>query len=118
ILAAPFAGLPAAPNGGTPLDGSTALACALAFFFGIWTPSFYLWLPRMISSLPFGIDKEGSPQASVAQLEGVDLWVESRLNEEGIETVQAMATAAIERLVRRAYFTPGRLLGWGGQALL
>ena len=117
-LAAPFAGLPAAPNGGTPLDGTTALACGLAFFFGIWTPSFYLWIPRLVSSLPFGIDKEGSPQASIAQLEGVDLWVESRLNEEGIETVQAMATAAIERLVRRTYFTTARIVCWVDQALL
>ena len=117
-LAAPFAGLPAAPNGGIPLSGSTALAGALAFFFGVWTPSFYLWIPRLISSLPFAIDKEGSPQASVAQLEGVDLWVESRLNEEGIETVQAMATAAIERLVRRTYFTTARIVCWVDQALL
>ena len=70
-LASPLAGLPAPPSGGTPLDASTALACALAFFFGIWTPSFYLWIPRVIASLPFGIDKEGSPQASVAQLEGL-----------------------------------------------
>jgi hypothetical protein len=117
-LMSPFAGLPAAPNGGTPLDGSTALACALAFFFGIWTPSFYLWLPRLITSLPFAIDKDGSPQAAVSQLEGVDLWVEGRLNEEGIETVQAMATAAIERLVRRTYFTTARIVCWVDQALL
>jgi hypothetical protein len=117
-LTHPLPGLPAAPNGGTPIDGSTALACALAFFFGIWTPSFYLWLPRLISSLPFAIDKDGSPQASVSQLEGVDLWVEGRLNEEGIETVQAMATAAIERLVRRTYFTTARIVCWVDQALL
>jgi len=117
-LASPFAGLPAAPNGGTRWTGPPRFACGLAFFFGIWTPSFYLWIPRLVSSLPFGIDREGGPQASVAQLEGVDLWVESRLNEEGIETVQAMATAAIERLVRRTYFTTARIVCWVDQALL
>jgi hypothetical protein len=115
---AAFSGLPASPNGGMPLDGVTAVAGALAFFFGVWTRAFYSWTARVISSLPFVGKVLSDPQASVSQLQGVDLWIEGRLDEEGIETVQAMATVAIERLVRRTYFSTARIVGWVDQALL
>jgi hypothetical protein len=117
-LTVPFSGLPAPPNGGRPLDGAMALTAALAFFFGVWTRSFFGWVPRLISGLPIGINKHEDPQSSVAQLEGVDIWVEGRLAEEGIETVQAMATVPIERLVRRTYFATARVVGWVNQAML
>jgi hypothetical protein len=117
-LSVPFSGLPADPNTSKPLDGATALAAALAFTFGIWTRAFFGWLPRLISSLPLRINDLENPQASVAELEGVDIWVEGRLGEEGIETVQAMATASIDRLVRRTYFTTSRIACWVDQALL
>ena len=113
-----FSGLPASPNGGQPLDGVTAVAGALAFFFGVWTRAFYSWTARIIASLPFVGKVLSDPQASVSELQGVDLWIEGRLDEEGIETVQAMATVAIERLVRRTYFSTARIVGWVDQALL
>jgi hypothetical protein len=117
-LNVPFSGLPADPNTGKPIDGATAMAAALAFTFGIWTRAFFGWLPRLISSMPLKLNDLENPQASVAELEGVDIWVEGRLSEEGIETVQAMATAAIDRLVRRTYFTTARIACWVDQALL
>jgi hypothetical protein len=117
-LSVPFSGLPADPNTSKALDGATALSAALAFTFGIWTRAFFGWLPRLISSLPLRINDLENPQASVAELEGVDIWVEGRLGEEGIETVQAMATASIDRLVRRTYFTTSRIACWVDQALL
>ncbi len=117
-LTQPFSGLPADPNTGKPLDGATALAAALAFTFGIWTRAFFGWLPRLIASLPIRLNDLDNPQASVAELEGVDIWVEGRLGEEGIETVHAMATASIDRVVRRTYFTTARIVCWVDQALL
>ena len=117
-LNVPFSGLPADPNTGKPIDGATAMAAALAFTFGIWTRAFFGWLPRLISSMPLKLNDLENPQASVAELEGVDIWVEGRLSEEGIETVQAMATAAIDRLVRRTYFTTASIACWVDQALL
>jgi hypothetical protein len=115
-LTSSLSGLPTPPDGGKALDASAAIAGALAFFFGVLPREFLSWLTRLVSNLPFGL--KGNNQPPVAELEGVDIWIEGRLAEEGIETVQAMATADIERLVRRTYFPTALITCWVDQALL
>lgn len=55
---------------------------------------------------------------SITKLEGVDLWVESRLLEENVETVQGMATAPMEQLVVGTYYPATRIVDWVDQAIL
>jgi hypothetical protein len=57
-------------------------------------------------------------QARVTELEGIDSWTEARLAEEGIDNVQALASAPLQRLVLRTHFTTPRLVDWVDQALL
>jgi hypothetical protein len=57
-------------------------------------------------------------QAHVTELEGIDSWTEARLAEEGVDNVQALANAPLQRLVLRTHFTTQRLVDWVDQALL
>jgi hypothetical protein len=118
-IATRFVGLPTAPNGGSPLDGTTALAGVAAFYFGLWLNDFVRWLSRLLKRFVPGLfSNDQATDAPVTELEGINVWVEGRLQEEGIETVQAMANASIERLVRRTYFTTADVVCWIDQALL
>jgi hypothetical protein len=51
-------------------------------------------------------------------IEGVNLWNENRLNDEGIENVQHLATVDLADLLLRVRLSPGQLLDWIDQALL
>jgi hypothetical protein len=57
-------------------------------------------------------------QPHLTELEGIDGWTEARLAEEGVDNVQALATAPLQRLVLRTHFTTQRLVDWVDQALL
>src|SRR5262249_18352755 len=57
-------------------------------------------------------------QAHLTELEGIDSWTEARLAEEGVDNVQALANAPLQRLVLRTHFTTQRLVDWVDQALL
>ena len=50
-------------------------------------------------------------------LDGIDIWVESRLLEENVENVQGMATAPIEQLVVGTFYPAGRIVNWVDQAI-
>jgi hypothetical protein len=54
----------------------------------------------------------------ITKLDGVDIWVENRLLEENIESVQGMATAPIEQLVIGTYYPAARIVDWVDQAIL
>ncbi|MBV9174540.1 MAG: hypothetical protein JOZ81_31145 [Chloroflexi bacterium] len=116
------AGLPTRPMAGGSLSGQVAIAGTLAFFFAVFFGQFTPWLSRVPALLRVrGLDR-GKPDknlhAPVSKLEGVDLWVESRLAEESVETVQAMAGVPIDKLVRRTYFSTAQIVCWVDQAIL
>ena len=57
----------------------------------------------------------GEPQPAGSlptHLDGINIWTESRLFEENVDNVQALATARIERLVLRTHFSTARLVDW------
>ncbi|MFN8594199.1 MAG: hypothetical protein U0031_22305 [Thermomicrobiales bacterium] len=63
----------------------------------------------------FPADTEPVP---LTNLDGINIWVESRLLEENVENVQGMATAPIEQLVVGTYYPASRIVDWVDQAIL
>ena len=108
-------GVPSAP----PVEAITIL---LAFFAGLSISAGFtalLGLLRSIAAfLHLGAVNPFTDQARLTELEGISIWTEARLMEEGIDNVQAMATAPLHRLVLRTHFTTQRLVDWIDQATL
>jgi hypothetical protein len=103
-----------------PLVGidSEALAAVAAFLAGIWPREAQQFLTKQINRLLSSTFPEDIQLAPLTDLDGVDLWVETRLLEENIENVQGMATAGIETLVIGTYYPASRLVDWVDQAIL
>jgi ElaB/YqjD/DUF883 family membrane-anchored ribosome-binding protein len=102
-----------------PVAGFSGGAAIVAFAAGIFPEGGLTWI---LSSANSVLNKQIFPttveEARLIQLEGIDIWVESRLLEEKIENIQSLATAAIELLVLRTHFPTTQLVDWIDQALL
>jgi len=61
-----------------------------------------------------GLSKEVLP----SDLDGLTVWHEARLKEEGIENIPNMANAEIADLMLRTRFPPDRIIDWVDQAIL
>ena len=62
-----------------------------------------------------GLSKEVLP---VSDLDGLTVWHEARLKEEGIENIQNMANTEIVDLMLRTRFPPDQIIDWVDQAIL
>jgi hypothetical protein len=54
----------------------------------------------------------------LTKLPGVTIWIEARLFEENIESIQAMATAPIEQLIVATHFPAAQIVDWIDQSIL
>lgn len=96
-----------------------AIALVLAFVVGIYPTS---GLKLILSTVNRWLGRPFFPTTLVPEpltkLTGVTVWVEARLFEENIESVEAMATAQIEQLIVNTHFSTGQIVDWVDQALL
>jgi hypothetical protein len=98
---------------------SQAVINAIAFFGGIWPRELQRFLMKFVNTKLTTFKFRGEGQMGpLTDLDGIDIWVETRLLEENIENVQGMATAAIETLVVGTYFPGSRIIDWVDQAIL
>jgi hypothetical protein len=98
---------------------SKPLINAIAFFGGIWPRELQRFLMKFVNTKLTTFSFRGDTQmAPLTNLDGIDIWVETRLLEENIENVQGMATAAIETLIVGTYFPGSRIIDWVDQAIL
>jgi len=69
-----------------------------------------------------GLSKEVLPSMEsglqVSDLDGLTIWHEARLKEEGIENIPNMANAEIVDLMLGTRFPPDRIIDWVDQAIL
>ncbi len=99
---------------GAPLP----LECAVAFFIGVF-PSVGVQLIRKTTSTLTGKVRGGiEPPWPLRQLDGMDIWTESRLLEVGIEDVQHLATANVVDALLATRIPAQRMVDWVDQALL
>jgi hypothetical protein len=94
-------------------------AWGLFLSFGIaFVPRVILtWIRKSARSL---LSLSGSPieELDIQLVQGIDVWKEERLEEEGIESVQNLATADALSLAVKTHFPLRTILDWIDQAIL
>ena len=114
--------VPAQPNGPQPPAPIEAITMLLSFVAGVSISAGFTQVLSLLRVLLQFIglrsDKPLMDQPRLTELEGIDSWTEARFAEEGVENVQALATAPLHRLVLRTHFPTRRLVDWVDQALL
>jgi hypothetical protein len=101
-----------------PADRPYALENAVAFLIGIF-PTIGVQLIRRAVGKVTGRFRGGlEPPFPLSQLDGMDIWSESRLSEIGIEDVQHLATANLIDVILGARIATQRIVDWVDQALL
>ncbi|MGH3664820.1 MAG: hypothetical protein ACRDU8_01795 [Egibacteraceae bacterium] len=98
--------------------GSASTEAVFAFFVGFFPQSGFqalrAALPPKLRRLVRGVDA-GQP---LSQLEGLTIWYEARLTEEGIEDLQNLVTANLVDVLLRSRVPVCRLVDWLDQAFL
>lgn len=89
-----------------------------AFFsVGFLANTFLDWI--LTNSLKFlNLGKPKSEDLPLQMVKGINIWKEYRLEEEGIENVQNLATADVTELTVRTHYNFRTLIDWIDQALL
>ena len=92
---------------------------AIMFFVGFMPESALVWLREQVAqdSGPLGALPLHEP-SPLTELEGIDLYDRTRLAEEGINNVQALAHADIIDLMSSTRISAAQLVDWTDQALL
>jgi hypothetical protein len=100
----------------SPLAGATAV---VAFVAGVYPNAGLRQITRYANRMIRGsIFPEKTESALLTNLDGIDIWIEARLVEEKVESIQSLATAEIEMLVLRTNFPTTQIVDWIDQALL
>jgi len=86
---------------------------AIAFFPGL----FITWL-RKIARKPISLTDTSLKELDIQLVQGIDIWKEERLEEEGIESVQTLATADALTLAVKTHYPLRTILDWIDQAIL
>lgn len=99
-------------------DGRTVLVTSfiIAFF-----PSLAITWMRKSLRQNLGLDTSNQPQIpelEIQLIQGVDIWKEDRLIEEGIESVQNLATANVFTLAAKMHYPLRTIVDWIDQAIL
>jgi hypothetical protein len=96
----------------------TRTQCAVMFVVGIFPVIALQALTRLAASVLRVAIPQLTPEYPLNQLDGLNLWYESRLLEEGIEDMQNLSTANLIDVILHTRVPVGRLVDWVDQALL
>ncbi len=100
----------------SPLAGGAAV---VAFIAGVYPNAGLRQITRYANRAIRGsVFPEMTESALLTNLDGIDIWIEARLVEEKVESIQSLATAEIEMLVLRTNFPTTQIVDWIDQALL
>jgi len=102
---------------GVPFDVNMATVCIVTFFVGFFPDQGITWIAAMAKKalkLQGGIAKE----TRLSEIEGLSIWHQGRLMQEGIENVQNLAMADVPALVVGTPFTVHQIVDWVDQAIL
>ncbi len=94
------------------------LEAATAFVVGIFPVIALQALQRVAASVLRVVVPQLSPDYPLNQLDGLDIWYEARLLEEGIEDMQNLRTANLVDVMLHTRVPVGRLVDWVDQATL
>jgi hypothetical protein len=91
---------------------------AVAFLVGVFPTVGVQLIRRAVGKITGRFRGGLEPPFPLSQLDGMDIWSESRLTEIGIEDVQHLATANLVDVILGARIPTQRIVDWVDQALL
>jgi hypothetical protein len=100
------------------LDQDEAVVAAVAFVVGIFPIIALQALQRVVATVLRVVVPQLTPDYPLNQIDGLNIWYESRLLEEGIEDMQNLATANLVDVILHTRVPVGRLIDWVDQAAL
>jgi len=90
-----------------------------AFYFVIaFAPDVFLTVLKKQATKVFKDDGRVADELPIQMVQGIDIWKEQRLEEEGIESVQNLATADVLTLAVKTHYPMRTLIDWIDQAIL
>jgi hypothetical protein len=90
----------------------------VAFVIGFFPLVGMQALQRFTAAALRSVVPSGTPAYPLNQIDGLSMWYESRLLEEGIEDMQSLATANLVDVILHTRVPVGRLVDWVDQAHL
>ena len=102
---------------GMPFDVNLATVYVVTFFIGFFPEQGINWIAATAQKAlrqRGGIAKE----TRLSEIEGLSIWHQGRLRQEGIENVQNLATASVPALVIGSPFPVNQIVDWVDQAIL
>ena len=101
-----------------PIAGSFAAKVELVFFaIGFLANAFLDWVLEMAMQVS-GINIPKREDFSLRMVRGINLWKDYRLEEEGIENAQNLATADVIELAVKTHYSLRTLIDWIDQAMV
>jgi hypothetical protein len=99
-------------------SSSLRVAAVVAFIVGFFPVAGLTALRQATAAVLRTFVPSLTPGYPLNQLDGLSLWYEARLVEEGIEDMQNLATANLVDVILHSRIPPGRLVDWVDQAQL
>ncbi len=100
-----------------PFDSSMTSVYVVCFFVGLFPETGINWIRRTADKILQQAETEAD-QMPLSNIDGISVWHEGRLDQEGIENVQNLASANLLALVATTPFDVGQLVDWVDQAVL
>ena len=102
---------------GVPLDVNLITVGLIVFFIGFFPEQGVNWITATAQK---ALKQQGgiSKETHLAEIEGLSIWHQGRLKQEGIENIQNLAAADISALVIGTPFTLNQIIDWIDQAIL
>jgi hypothetical protein len=99
------------------LSLNLATVYIVAFFIGFFPEQGIIWLTMMAQR---ALKQQGgvAKEVSLAEIDGLSIWHQSRLKQINIENVQNLATADVPNLVVSTPFSLNEIIDWVDQAIL
>jgi hypothetical protein len=98
---------------------SQATRSALAFVIGVFPTVGWQFLQQFLVRKPLGLVVDSlEPRHKLGDLDGLNIWYESRLLEVGVEDMQNLATTDIVDLMLNTRIPLDRIVDWIDQAFL
>jgi hypothetical protein len=100
------------------LSARPGLEAVVAFIIGFFPLVGMQFLQRVAAATIRGAVPSLNPAYPLSQIDGLNVWYEARLLEEGIEDMQNLTTANIVDVILHTHVPVGRLVDWIDQAYL
>jgi hypothetical protein len=101
----------------TPSDLNLSSISIIVFFIGFFPDQGLDWIIAF-AKRAMGRSTNLSNEQRLGSIEGLSIWQQSRLQQEGIDNVQNLATTDVSHLVIGTPFTVGQIVDWVDQATL